>query len=241
MIDWQDEGIILTARPHGETSAIVEAFTRAHGRHAGVVRGGVSRRMSAVLQPGVQAALSWRARIEDHLGAFTVEPLRSRAAAMENRVTLAGVTAVTALLSLVLPERDPHPVFHDRSSALLDLAAEPALWPLAYLQWELALLDEMGFGLDLAACAVTGATDDLAYVSPKSGRAVARGAAGPWAERLLPLPAVLRGEGEATGAEIALALGTTGWFIAHRLLAAQGGRDLPAARARLIAAISRHA
>lgn len=239
MIEWTDEGIVLAARRHGETSVIAEVFTRHHGRHGGVVRGGISRRIAPALQPGAQVALHWKARIEDHLGAFTVEPLRSRAAALGNRVTVAGVAAVTALLLRALPDRDPHPAFHDRTSALLDLTADPALWPLGYLRWELALLDELGFGLDLSACAVTGRTDDLCYVSPRSGRAVSRGAAGGWADRLLPLPPVLRGAGEAGGAEIAAALRTTGWFIEHRLLSAAGQGEMPAARARLLAEIAR--
>jgi DNA repair protein RecO (recombination protein O) len=239
MIEWRDEGIVLVVRPHGETSVIADLFTRAHGRHAGVVRGGSGRRLGPVLQPGSQVDVTWKARIEDHLGAYTVEPLRSRAAAMETRLTVAGLSAVTALLSLVLPERDPHAAFHDRTAALLDLAGQPGLWPLGYLQWELTLLEELGFGLDLSLCAVTGATEGLAYVSPRSGRAVSRAGAGDWADRLLPLPPVLRGEGSATGPDIAAALGTTGWFLEHRLLAAQGGRPLPAARERLVAAIRR--
>lgn len=239
MIEWTDEGIVLAARRHGETSVIAEVFTRLHGRHAGVVRGGISRRIAPALQPGAQVALHWKARIEDHLGAFTVEPLRLRAAALAARLTVAGLSTVTALLLRALPDRDPHPAFHDRTSALLDLTADPGLWPLGYLRWELALLDELGFGLDLSRCAVTGGEDDLCFVSPRSGRAVSRAGAGDWADRLLPLPPVLRGAGEATGAEIAAALRTTGWFIEHRLLAAQGSGDLPPARARLVAEIAR--
>lgn len=239
MIEWRDEAIVLATRPHGETSVIAELFTRDHGRHAGVVRGGVGRRLSPVLQPGAQVAAVWRARIEDHLGSFTVEPLRSRGAALGSRLTTAGVAAVVAILLVCLPDRDPHPAFHDRSAALLDLTSSPDLWALGYLHWELGLLEELGFGLDLSACAVTGATGDLAYVSPRSGRAVGRDAAGAWADRLLPLPPVLLGRGAASGAEIARALTTTGWFIEHRLLAAQGGRPMPAARARLIEAILR--
>lgn len=247
MIEWTDEGIVLSARRHGETSVIAEVFTRLHGRHAGVVRGGISRRIAPALQPGAQVALHWKARIEDHLGAFTVEALRLRAAALDARVTVAGLSAVTALLLRALPDRDPHPAFHDRTSALLDLTADPTLWPFGYLQWELALLDEMGFGLDLATCAVTGGTDDLCFVSPRSGRAVSRAGAGDWADRLLPLPPVLRGAGTAEGAEIVAALRTTGWFIEHRLLVATGGVEagqtkapvLPPARARLLAEIAR--
>lgn len=236
MIEWHDEGIVLAARPHGESSAIVDLFTRAHGRHAGLVRGGIGRRLRPVLQPGGDVAARWQARLEDHLGNFTVEPLRARAALTEQRLTLAGLASVTALLLLALPDRDPHPRLHAATGALLD--HDPADWPRAYLQWELQLLESMGFGLDLSACALSGATDDLAYVSPRSGRAVARGAAGEWAPRLLPLPPVMLGQGEGTPAEIGQALGTTGWFIARRLLAAQGTAP-PAARDRLLAEIAR--
>ncbi len=233
MIEWQDEGLLLTVRPHGETAAILDAFTRARGRHAGVVLGGVSRRMRPFLQPGVLALLSWRARLDDHLGHYAVEPLRNRAAtALGDRLALAGIGAVTALLAAALPERAPHPGLWDRTNALLDLLGEErGLWPLAYLRWEQALLEELGFGLDLSACAVTGAREGLAFVSPRTGRAVSREGAGDWAARLLPLPPVLRGEGEAGPADIAAALAVTGRFIARRLL--PEGRPMPAARDRL--------
>jgi DNA repair protein RecO (recombination protein O) len=239
MIEWQDEGLVLGVRPHGETGALLDAFTRARGRHAGVVPGGASRRMRPHLQPGVLLALVWRARTEDRLGQYRAEPLRNRAAlALDDRLALAGIGAVCALLAAVLPERAPHPALWERTEALLDLlAGDRDLWTLAYLRWEQALLDEMGFGLDLAACAVTGAREGLAHVSPRTGRAVSREGAGGWAGRLLPLPPVLRGEGEAGAADIVAALGVTGHFIARRLM--PEGRDLPAARDRLVALIGR--
>ncbi|MBU2357438.1 MAG: DNA repair protein RecO [Alphaproteobacteria bacterium] len=240
MISWQDEGAVLRVRPHGETSAIIEVFTPGHGRHAGVVRGGVSRRIAPMLQPGAQVALTWKARLDEHLGAFTVEPLRSRSAqAMGDRLALAGLNAVCALLAVVLPEREAHLPLYDRTVQLLDLLGQGDVWPLAYLQWEQALLEAMGFGLDLSACAVRGVNEDLAFVSPRSGRAVSRQAAGDWADRLLPLPPVLAGKGDASAAEIVLALGTTGYFIERRLLRSLGGAEMPAARARLLDAIGR--
>ncbi|MBP1806732.1 DNA repair protein RecO [Rubellimicrobium aerolatum] len=240
MIEWRDEGILLAVRPHGETSAIAEAFCRDHGRHAGVVLGGVSRRMRPFLQPGVLAQLGWRARLDEHLGHFAVEPIRNRAAtALGDRVALAGIGAVAALLASVLPERAAHPALYDRTNALLDLLGEREVWPLAYLQWEMAVLEEMGFGLDLNACAVTGARVDLAYVSPRTGRAVSRAGAGAYAPRLLPLPPVLRGEGEADAPAIGAALDVTGHFLRERLL--PEGRELPAARARLVEALARDA
>jgi len=238
MIEWQDEGAVLAVRPYGEAAAIVEVFTARHGRHAGLVRGGAGRRLSPVLQPGGQISVTWKARLDDQLGAYVVEPLRSRAAqAMGARLALAGLNAVTALLLATLPERDAHPALYARTVGLLDLLDRPDLWPLAYLQWELVLLEELGFALDLASCAVTGATEGLDHVSPRTGRAVSAAAAGDWTARMLPLPPVLRGNGAAHGAEIALALGTTGYFIEHRLLRQTDGR-LPPARARLVGLIA---
>ncbi|MBW7921340.1 MAG: DNA repair protein RecO [Rubellimicrobium sp.] len=237
-MEWHDEGIVLSARPHGETAAILDLFTRAHGRHAGVVRGGVGRRLRPVLQPGGDLAVRWQARLEDHLGSYTVEPLRTRTALLDHRLTLAGLSSATALLALALPERDPHPRLHAATGRLLDLPPDPLPWARAYLAWELQLLESLGFGLDLHACAVSGATEGLAYVSPRSGRAVARGAAGDWAPRLLPLPPVMLGQGDGPPDEIATALATTGWFITHRLLAAHGAGP-PPARARFLAEIAR--
>ena len=237
-MDWQDEGTILSARPHGESAAIIEAFTARHGRHAGVVRGGASRKLAATLQPGSRVALAWRARLEDHIGAFTVEPLQSRAGVLGDRLALLGLNAVTALLLFALPEREPHPALHAGSEALFDaLAGQTPHWPLAYLRWELGLLEELGYGLDLGRCALTGTREDLAFVSPKSGRAVSRGAAGDWAARLLPLPSCLLGQGGADADEIAQGLVTTGYFLEHRLARDLGGRALPEARARLAAAL----
>ncbi|WGW04934.1 DNA repair protein RecO [Tropicibacter oceani] len=239
-MEWRDTGILLSSRKHGESSLILEVFTPRHGRHMGVLKGGTSRKMAPHLQPGAQLDLTWKARLQDHMGAFTAEPERSRAAqAMGSRIALAGLNATLALLSFCLPEREPHPPLYQRSEALLDLLDQQALWPLAYLRWELALLEDLGFGLDLTRCAATGSTDDLAYVSPKSGRAVSRAGAGAWADRLLPLPPVLRGQGDAADAEILTALGTTGFFLEHRLAPQLGERPLPAARGALVDLLAR--
>ncbi|UOA16240.1 DNA repair protein RecO [Sulfitobacter dubius] len=238
-MEWRDQGILLSARRHGETSAIIEVFTPEQGRHAGIVRGGTSRKIAPSLQPGAQLDLAWRARLEDHIGAFTVEPLRSRAAvAMQDRLALAGLNAVTALLSFCLPEREPHPALYRRTEALLDMLGQGEVWPLAYLKWELRLLEEMGYALDLESCAVTGVSEELIYVSPKSGRAVSAKGAGEWANRLLPLPTVLRG-GTGSDAEIAQGLVTTGHFLSAHLARDLGGKPLPEARARFVDAFSR--
>ena len=239
-MEWREEGFLLSARRHGESAAILEVFTPDHGRHAGVLRGGASRKMAPHLQPGTQLDVTWRARLEDHIGAFTVEPVRSRAAtAMASRRALAGLNAVCALLQFCLPEREAHGALYRRSEQLLDLLPQQDLWPLAYLNWEVALLDALGFGLDLTKCASTGTTEELVYVSPKSGRAVSRAAAGVWADKLLPLPRCLRGEGEAEDAEIALALSTTGYFLALKVAPALGHKPIPEARARFLDLLDR--
>ncbi len=239
-MEWRGEGILLTVRRHGESAAIIDVFTEEKGRHAGVVRGGAGRRIAPILQPGAQLDVAWRARLEDHIGAFTVDLIRSRAgAAMGGRLALAGLNAVTALLSFCLPEREAHGALYRRSAQLLDLLGQDEIWPLAYLRWELALLEETGFGLDLAVCAVTGADEGLVYVSPRTGRAVSHAGAGDWADRLLPLPPVLRGEGTAEDGEIVAALGVTGHFLGEKLAKAMGDRPLPQARARLIEELAR--
>ncbi|MBC2837537.1 DNA repair protein RecO [Paragemmobacter straminiformis] len=239
-MEWRDEGLLLSVRPHGESAAIIEVFTAAHGRHAGVVRGGGSRKMAATLQAGTQLQVAWRARLEGHIGAFTVEPLRSRAALLSDHLALSGLNALCALLHAALPEREAHVPLWRATMPLLDAMERGADWLPDYLRWEMLLLDELGFGLDLSRCAVTGARDDLAYVSPKTGRAVSRAGAGDWAARLLPLPQVLMGQGSATRAEIGQGLAITGHFLG-RELSSLNDRPLPEARARLLALIARGA
>ncbi|SIS59619.1 DNA repair protein RecO [Phaeovulum vinaykumarii] len=239
-MDWQDEGSVLSMRRHGETSAILEVLTRDHGRHAGVVRGGASRRQAAHLQPGTRLALSWRARLDDHLGVFTVEPARARAGILSDPGALMALNSVCALVRFALPERDPHPVLFAVTETLLDLlAAGDAGWPRAYLCWERDFLQEMGFGLDLSACAVTGTAEGLVHVSPRTGRAVSAAGAGVWADRLLPLPPCLRAEeAAAPPADILAGLATTGHFLERHLAPELVGKPLPAARARLVAGLS---
>ncbi|OIQ45726.1 MAG: DNA repair protein RecO [Roseobacter sp. MedPE-SW] len=239
-MEWRDHGILLTRRRHGEGAAIIDVFTENHGRHAGIVHGGASRKKAPVLQPGAQLDLLWRARLQDHLGSYQAEPLRSRAAAaLSGRMALAGLNAVTGLLGFCLPEREAYPDLYKQSEQLLDLLEQEEIWPLAYLRWEMALLREMGFGLDLNACAVSGRNEDLAYISPKSGRAVSRQEAGQWVNRLLPLPPVLRGIGEAPDHEVAEGLQTTGFFLSERLAPNLGNKPLPEARGRFLEAFMR--
>lgn len=239
-MEWRDEGALLSVRQHGETSAIAEVFTARHGRHLGVVRGGTSRRIAPILQPGTQLDLTWRARLDEHIGAFTVEPIRSRAAqVMDDRRALAALGAVTAMLSFALAEREPHPRLYAGTVALLDALGAAPGWEADYLRWELALLEELGFGLDLGRCAATGSTDDLVYVSPRSGGAVSREGAGEWADRLLPLPPLLLGRPQTRPGELAEGLRTTGYFLEGWLAPALGGKPVPGERARLVALLVR--
>ncbi|MDP0925812.1 DNA repair protein RecO [Paracoccus onubensis] len=234
MMEWQAEGTVISGRTHGETAVILDVLTLQHGRHVGLVPGGASRKRAAMLQPGSRLALHWRARQENHLGHFAVEPVRQRAALLADPLGLAGLNAICALLRFALPERDPHPALVAATEALLDAMDEGRDWAEDYLYWEMRLLDEMGFGLDLNTCAVTGTRDGLAYVSPRSGRAVSREGAGEWAERLLPLPAMLGGAGDNRGNGLAEGLAITGHFLEGRLAAELVGHPLPAARGRLI-------
>ena len=235
-MEWRDEGVLLAARPHGESSVIAEVFTRAHGRHAGVVRGGASRRQAPHLQPGGQVAVTWRARLDDQLGSLIVEPLRARAGVLADAGRLAALTSACALLRLALPERDPHGSLWQSTEVLFDaLEVGEGTWPGHYLRWELGLLDDIGFGLDLTRCAVTGAAEGLAYVSPRTGRAVSVAGAGDWAERLLPLPDALRG-GEAG---VLQGLAVTGHFLTRARARPADGPGLPEARVRLAALLAR--
>lgn len=236
-MEWRDEGIVLAARPHGETAVILELLTRAHGRHLGVVHGGTSRRRAPMLQPGNQLDAVWRARLEGHMGSWSVELRRSRAAyVLSDPLRLAALSSTCALCVFALPEREAVAAFAARTEALCDAIAEGPGWLVDYVRWELALLEVSGFRLDLASCAVTGATTGLTHVSPRTGRAVSQDAAGEWADRLLPLPAMLTG-GQATLAGVAQALDLTGHFLAERLAPSLGDRPVPAARGRLLTAV----
>jgi len=238
-MEWRAQGLLLAQRRHGENAAIIEVFTEERGRHAGVVRGGASRKIAPILQPGADLDVTWRARLEDHLGAFTVEPVKSRASLMGDRILLAGLNALTALLSFALPERETHPSLYFKTRAVLDMMEVSPFWSLAYLRWEMALLEELGFGLDLETCAATGATENLRYVSPKSGRAVSEAGAGIYKDRLLPLSPALIGEGEGDPEDVASGLRVTGHFLENRLAPALGQRRIPQARGRLVDLLSR--
>ncbi len=242
-MEWRDEGIVIGLRRHGETSAIVEAMTRAHGRHLGLVRGGRSHRMSGTLQPGNTLGLVWRARLDEHLGAYAVEPLTLRAGRfLTSALALAGLGYLGALLRM-LPERDPHENLFDALSVIADHLDDIQVAPALLASFEAQILGEAGFALDLETCASTGARDDLIYVSPKSGRAVSASAGAPWADRLLPLPAFLKGKGNALSPgpdDVAAAFRLTGHFLLRDLFAPRG-LELPNSRRAFLAAAGKAA
>jgi len=231
-MDWRDSGFVLTARRHGENGLIVELLTAEHGRHAGLVRGGQSPKRRALLQSGNLVAASWRGRLPEHLGAFGIELLRAHAAALiDDPDRLAALSSAAALIALALPERESHGDVYQAFGELIGVL-DSAGWAQRYVAWECALLAALGFGLDLGSCAATGVNDDLAYVSPKSGRAVSRSAGLPYHDKLLPLPGFLWREAAADGGDIVAGLALTGYFLHHHLLEPHG-RGLPEARARL--------
>ena len=237
-LEWTDIGIVLGARRHGETSAVVELMTREHGRHLGLVRGGSGARLKPVVQTGNLVSATWRARLDEHLGNYSVEGLVLRAASfLPWAHAVYGVTHVAALCRL-LPERDPHATVFAELEQIVTQLGDPRLAAQLVVRFELMLLAELGFGLDLSECAATGLADDLVYVSPKSGRAVSRSAGEPWRERLLRLPAFLSDEGfadEPSAEDIAAAFALTGHFFSRYVLEPRG-QSLPDARERFIAA-----
>lgn len=242
-MEWTDEGIILGVRRHGEGSVIAELLTREHGRHLGLVRGGTSARMRPVLQPGNTVRAVWRARLDEHLGNYAIEGLVLRAANLFNAShALYGVTHLGSLARL-LPERDPHENIYEMVEATLDDFDDARHAAVQLARFELAMLAELGFGLDLSACAATGATEDLIYVSPKSGIAVSRGAGEPWRDKLLRLPAFLRDDASdlpepLTDDDLRDGFALTGTFLLRHVLEPRGQMHSDA-RAGFIAAVMR--
>lgn len=239
-MQWSDRALVLGCRALGESGLILEAMTRDHGRHLGLVHGGRSRRLRPMLQPGNTLAVTWRSRLDEQLGTYLAEEETSRAARLiASPRALLGVATMAAHLRL-LAERDPHPVLFDAAEALLEHLDDAQLGAALFAMFELSLLAEFGFGLDLGTCAATGGTRDLIYVSPKSGRAVAREPGMPYRDRLLPLPAFLREgvEEPPTRAEVADGFLLTGFFLAEHLYAPRN-LPLPDERTRYLAAIAR--
>ena len=229
---WDDEGIILSVRPHGETGAVVSLLTRDHGRAMGYVYGAVSARTRGIIELGNTVAARWSAKSSDQLGTFTLEQEKScLSAVLGDPVKLTALQSACALADKVLPEREVHSGVFEGLRALL-MSFDTEVWAPTYIYWELGLLREIGFGLDLATCAVTDTVDDLVYVSPKSGRAVSRAAAGVYKDKMLNLPPFLRGSGGFGDEDILNGLRLTGHFLLHRVFS-QSNTNLPDARLRL--------
>ncbi|MEL6818286.1 MAG: DNA repair protein RecO [Pseudomonadota bacterium] len=230
-MEWSGEGFIIGTRKHGETSLIVELMTRERGRHLGLVRGGRSRKQQPVLQPGNRVEVNWRARLDEHLGTYTAELLESHAARlMETAHGLNGIQLIGGHLRL-LPERDPHPALFDALTVLLEHINTPMLSGPLMVRFELQLLEELGFGLNLRECAGSGRTDELVYVSPKSGQAVNRETGAPWADKMLALPSFLTArEGRQCDAQdLGDAFKLTGYFLQRDVWGARGV-EVPATR-----------
>ncbi len=239
---WTDDAIVLSLRRHGELAGILEVLTRKHGRHLGVVHGYSSSRMRAGLQPGNRLNVNWRARVADHLGVMAAELSCARAAMFfDKRSSLMGLNAMIAVAAAVLPEREAHEAAFQGSEVLLDgiAAGDTTQWGPLFVCWELGLLTELGFGLDLSTCAVTGTPDDLTWVSPRTGRAVSRAAGEQYRNRLLPLPHFLREPVPdcVDAVDVSDGLRLTGHFLLRRVLQPLG-KEVPFARQRLTDALA---
>jgi DNA repair protein RecO (recombination protein O) len=238
-MQWTDQGTVLGVKRHGEGNAIVELMTRDHGRHLGLVRGGSGPRLKPILQPGNSLSATWRARLDEHLGNYSVEALNLRAAGFFSFPhAIYGVGHLAAVMRL-LPERDPHSSLYESLDAIFDRLDDAVVAAPMIVRFELQLLAELGFGLDLERCVATGVSGDLVYVSPKSGRAVSRQAGEPWSEKMLRLPAFLREqETIPTRPDLADGFALTGFFLTRYVLEPRG-LALSDERAHFIAALNR--
>lgn len=234
-VEFEDAAFVLSARAHGETGVIVELLTALHGRYAAHVAGGASRRTRPFLQAGTPVAAKWRARTSDQLGSATLEPAGPGASSLfDDPLALAGLSAAAAVAAGALPEREPHPGAYDAFATLVQAFAHAEVWPAVFVRFEAGLLEELGFGLDLTRCAATGSTDDLAYVSPRSGRAISRAAGQAYADRLLRLPAFLvSAQDRLRPGDVADGLELTGRFL-ERFVFGPLNRPLPPARVWLL-------
>jgi DNA repair protein RecO (recombination protein O) len=242
-MEWRDEGLIIGVKKYGETSVILEVMTRAHGRHAGLVKGGRSKRMQPLLQPGNETMLVWRARLEDHLGLYVLEPTKLRAARlMASAAALQGINLLGALLRL-LAEREPHESLYEAACVIVEHLEDKDIAAVLFLRFELAVLAELGFGLDLETCAATGTMQDLVYVSPKSGRAVSAAAGAPYHDKMLPLPDFLRPKAQSPSpslAEICAGFRLTEHFLRRNLFEPRG-LALPDSRSAFLAELRKGA
>lgn len=228
-MEWRDEAVVIGVRAHGETSAIVELLTAEHGRSLGMVKGGRSRTMRPILQPGNLVMATWRARLEEHMGTYALEPLSLKAGfILAHPLRLAGINTLMGLAQM-LPEREPHSKLYHAAHVVLSQMEDDTIWPALLVRWELGLLEELGFGLDLSRCASTGQGGDLAYVSPRTGRAVSKTAGLPYHERLFHLPAFLNGENGFAVGDVLQGFKLTGFFLERHVF---GPRQVPLPSAR---------
>ena len=232
-MEWKDDAIVLAVRPHGENGALVSLLTKSHGRHPGLVRGAHSKANRGTLLPGNRVEALWRARLAEQLGMLRCELVDAHAArALDDPARLSALSAACAMCETLLPERQPHSATHAAMVALLQ-SLDSQTWPSVYVHWELALLRDLGYGLDLGACAATGQNDGLAYVSPKSGRAVSLSAGEAYRDKLLKLPRFLVEGGEGDTTQILDGLNLTAFFLDRHVLSPHGN-TMPPARGRLI-------
>ena len=240
-MNWTDEGIVLSARKHGESGAIVTLMTRENGRHAGMVRGGSGSRARGIYQTGNLVAVDWRARLSDHLGTYNCELLQANAALlMTERLQLLALSASAGLVERLMPEREPQQDTFASLAALIQILCADENWLRLYVEWELGLLKQLGYGLDLTRCAATGSTEDLTFVSPRSGCAVSYGPGRPYREKLFDLPPFFKSNvPNPTFRDIRAGLRITGYFLS-RYAEDAGAGELPKSRARFIEQVLRN-
>lgn len=238
-MDFTEEAFVLSARSHGDTGVIVDLLTETHGRRAAYVAGGASRKVKPFLQPGARVVVDYRARTAEQLGAARLEPVGEGPSALfDEPLALAGLAAAAAVVQGALPEREPHPRVFLAFEALVSALALAQVWPAVFVRFEAGLLEDLGFGMDLSHCAATGTSDDLIYVSPRTGRAVSREAGAPYADKLLTLPPFMLGAQAGLGAgDIRAGFALTGHFLEQFVFHPQD-RPLPPARDRLVEKLS---
>jgi DNA repair protein RecO (recombination protein O) len=234
-MEFHEEAFVLSARAHGDTGVVVDLLTETHGRHAAYVAGGASRRMKPHLQPGARVIADYRARTSDHLGSARLEPVGEGPSALfDDALALHGLAAATAVTQGALPEREAHLGAFLAFEALMSAFAIPEVWPAIFVRFEAGLLDDLGFGMDLGSCAVTGTLDDLIWVSPRTGRAVSSGAGRPYADKLLKLPPFMLGaQAGLVDGDVGDGLALTGHFLEQFVFNPQN-RPLPPARVWMI-------
>jgi DNA repair protein RecO (recombination protein O) len=243
MSAWSCDAIALSARKFGENDAILDVFTPDKGRASGLVYGGAGKTKRAMLEPGTRLHVAWKSRNDEQLGFFeTLEPrARGPADLMDDPAALAALSATASLLLAATPERASSLGLYEATEILLNALSDTHNWPALYIRWEMGLLSELGFGLDFSKCALTGSMEDLAWVSPKTGRAASRSAGEPFADKLLVLPPFLLGaQNKPMSGDVADGFALTGHFIARELLDPLR-KTMPDARARLIFSLGKSA